>query len=109
MVSVRRRPRYFHYRDPSGMTLTDDIGLTSLALGVERIELLLEPFVGRFSGVNRAAGGRRGSPGISPRHGALAQSNEGPAAARKRDPSGVPLARDVGLTGLALRVERVEL
>jgi hypothetical protein len=32
--------------DPSGMTLARDIGLTSLPLRVERVELLLEPLVG---------------------------------------------------------------
>ena len=55
--------------DPSRMTLTDDIGVASLALRVEGIELLLESVFGRFSGVNRAAEtGRGGSVGISPRH-----------------------------------------
>jgi hypothetical protein len=47
-------------RDPSGMTLTHDIGLASLPLCVERIEFLLEALVGRFSGVDRAADGEPG-------------------------------------------------
>ncbi len=45
---------HFGERDPSGMTLARDIGLTGFALRVERVELLLEPIVGRFSGVDRA-------------------------------------------------------
>jgi hypothetical protein len=46
----------FGERNPSGMTLARDIGLTSLPLSVERVELLLEPIVGRFPGVDRATG-----------------------------------------------------
>ena len=42
-------------RDPAGMTLAHDIGLASFPLGVERVELLLEPIVGRFARVDRAA------------------------------------------------------
>ena len=56
-------------RDPSGMTLAHDVGLARLALGVERIEFLLEALVGRFAGVDRAADGEPGSRGISPGHG----------------------------------------
>ena len=36
-------------RAPSGVTLAHDIGLASLALGVERIKLLLEPIIGRLT------------------------------------------------------------
>ena len=60
-------------RDPSGMTLAHDIGLASLPLGVERIEFLIEAFVGRFSSVDRAADGEPGSRGISPGHGLFSQ------------------------------------
>ena len=55
-------------RDPAGMTLAHDVGLARFPLGVERIELLLEALVGRFSGVDRAADDRPGSCEISPRH-----------------------------------------
>jgi hypothetical protein len=68
-------------RDPSGMTLAHDIGLASLALGVERIEFLIEALVGRFSGVDRAAAGEPGSRVISPRHRPLPPLSENPAAA----------------------------
>jgi hypothetical protein len=47
-------------RDPSGVPLAHDVGLARLPLGVERIELLLEALVGRFSGVDRAADGESG-------------------------------------------------
>ncbi len=60
-------------RDPSGMTLAHDIGLASLPLSIERIEFLLEPLVGRFAGVDRAADGEPGSRRISPGHGLLSQ------------------------------------
>src|SRR5262245_16005072 len=43
---------HFRERNPSGMTLACDIGLASLPLRIERVELLLEPIVGRFPGVN---------------------------------------------------------
>ena len=55
--------------DPSGMPLAHDIGLARLPLSIERIEFLLEPLVGRFAGVDRAADGEPGSRGISPGHG----------------------------------------
>src|SRR5262249_42228326 len=41
-------------RSPSFMGLTLYIGLTGFPLGIERIELLLEPLLGRFTGVDRA-------------------------------------------------------
>ena len=63
------RHERMHLTYPSGMTLAHDIGLARLPLGVERIEFLLEPLVGRFSGVDRAADGQPGSRGISPGHG----------------------------------------
>jgi hypothetical protein len=56
-------------RDPSGMPLAYDIGLARLPLSIERIEFLLEPLVGRFAGVDRAADGEPGSRGIRPGHG----------------------------------------
>src|ERR1019366_2807083 len=37
---------HFGERDPSGVTLARDVGLTGFALRVERVELLLEPIVG---------------------------------------------------------------
>ena len=55
------------------MPLAYDIGLASLSLSVERIEILLEALVGRFSGVDRAPDGEPGSRGISPGHGLLSQ------------------------------------
>src|ERR1019366_213994 len=42
-------------RDPSGVTLARDVGLTCFALRVERVELLLEPIIGRLPRVDRAA------------------------------------------------------
>ena len=42
-------------RHPALGLLARDVGLTGLALGVERIELLLQAFLGRFAGVDRAA------------------------------------------------------
>ena len=40
---------------PSGMGLAADIGLRGIILGVERVEVLLEPLVGRDAGIDRAA------------------------------------------------------
>ena len=40
---------------PAGMGLTADIGLRGVLLGVERIEILLKPVVGRHPGVDGAA------------------------------------------------------
>jgi hypothetical protein len=37
------------------MGLAADIGLRGVMLGVERIEVLLKPVVGRYPGVDRAA------------------------------------------------------
>jgi hypothetical protein len=53
------------------MTLAYDIGLARLPLGVEGIEFLLEPLVGRCAGVDRAAYGESGARVISPGHGPL--------------------------------------
>jgi hypothetical protein len=39
-------PLHVGERDPPGMPLACDIGLTGFTLGVERVELLLEPVVG---------------------------------------------------------------
>ena len=39
---------------PAGMGLAADIGLRGIILGVERVEVLLEPLVGRDAGVDRA-------------------------------------------------------
>src|SRR3984893_18586405 len=66
-------------RDPSGMTLAYDIGLARLPLSIERIEFLLEAFVGRFAGVDRAADGEPSSRGISPGHGLFSRLKESPA------------------------------
>ena len=43
------------------MALTLDIGVASLALGVERVELLFETLVGRLARIKRAAEARRSS------------------------------------------------
>ena len=40
---------------PTGMDLAADIGLRGIMLGVERVEVLLEPVVGRHPGVDGAA------------------------------------------------------
>ena len=40
---------------PAGMRLTADIGLRGIVLGVERVEVLFEPLVGRDAGIDRAA------------------------------------------------------
>ncbi len=37
------------------MALAQDEGLASLTLGMERVELLLEPLVGGFAGIDGAA------------------------------------------------------
>ena len=68
-------------RDPSGMTLAHDIGLARLPLGVERIEFLLEPLVGRLASVDRAADGESGARVINPGHGPLSRLSKSPAAA----------------------------
>jgi len=46
---------------PSRMGLTADIGLCGVMLGVQRVEVLLQPMVGRHAGVDRAAN-RFGAP-----------------------------------------------
>ena len=40
---------------PAFMALARDEGLAGLALGMERVELLLEPFLGGFAGIDGAA------------------------------------------------------
>ena len=88
---VRQAAIVIHIRKraPSGVTLARDIGLASLALGVKRIKLLLEPLVGRFSSVDRAADRGRGSCSISPRDGALPRLQESlSVAAEGRKTSG---------------------
>src|SRR5467141_4007861 len=40
---------------PALVTLAADVGLAGFALRLERVELLLEPFLGGFAGVDRAA------------------------------------------------------
>src|SRR6266446_6867882 len=49
---------------PALVTLAADIGLASFALRLERVELLFEPFLGGFAGVDRAALPAR----VTPRH-----------------------------------------
>jgi hypothetical protein len=41
---------------PALVLLARVIGLAGLALGIERVELLLEPLLARFAGVDGAAG-----------------------------------------------------
>src|SRR5262249_28579818 len=43
--------------DPAFVPLAVDEGLTGLALRLQRIELLLEPLLGRFAGVDRTVHG----------------------------------------------------
>src|SRR5439155_7663801 len=40
---------------PAPVTLAADVGLAGFALRLERVELLFEPFLGGFAGVDRAA------------------------------------------------------
>jgi len=49
---------------PALVPLATDVGLAGFTLRGERVELLLEPFLGGFAGVNRAALAAR----VSPRH-----------------------------------------
>src|SRR5207245_6869348 len=49
---------------PALVTLAADIGLAGFALRLERVELLLEPFLGGFAVVDRAALAAR----VTPRH-----------------------------------------
>ncbi len=39
---------------PAGMGLASDVGLRGLVLGIERVEVLLQPLVGRDPGIDRA-------------------------------------------------------
>ena len=53
------------HQHPAFGLLAGDIGLAGLPLGVEAVELLLEPFLARFAGVDgaaQAAGGFCGRP-----------------------------------------------
>jgi hypothetical protein len=54
---------------------------SSSPLGVERIEFLLEPLVGRLASVDRAADGESGARVINPGHGPLSRLSKSPAAA----------------------------
>ena len=47
-------------RHPAGVTLARHISLAGFALGIERIELLIEPVVGRFARVDRATDSHAG-------------------------------------------------
>src|SRR5439155_26996456 len=49
---------------PALVTLATDVGLAGFALRLERVELVLQPFLGGFAGVDRAALAVR----ITPRH-----------------------------------------
>ena len=40
---------------PAGMGLAPDIGLRRIILGIERVEVLLQPLFGRDPGIDRAA------------------------------------------------------
>ena len=42
------------HRDPALVLLAGDVGLAGLALGIERVELLLEPLLGGLAGVDGA-------------------------------------------------------
>ena len=43
------------HQRPAGMRLTADIGLGGITLGVERVEILVEPVIGGHPGINRTA------------------------------------------------------
>ncbi len=45
--------------DPALMALAPDVSLARLALGMQRIELLLQSFLGGFAGIDCAAQGAR--------------------------------------------------
>src|SRR5438270_6217669 len=51
-------------QQPTLVLLAANVGLAGFALRPERIEFLLEPFLGGFAGVDRAAP----AAGVSPRH-----------------------------------------
>ena len=40
---------------PPGLTLTENIRLGGFALGIERVEIAIESFLGRFPGIDGAA------------------------------------------------------
>src|SRR5437773_2661721 len=62
---------------PALVTLAADVGLAGFALRLERVELLLEPFLGGFAGVDRTALAVR----ITPRHGCPPSSRRSEALA----------------------------
>src|SRR5467141_2788271 len=61
---------------PALVTLAADVGLAGFTLRLERVELLFEPFLGGFAGVDRAALTAR----VTPRHG-------GPPWFRRSEPT----------------------
>src|SRR6266852_2776509 len=61
---------------PALVTLAADVGIAGFALCLERVELLLEPFLGGFAGVDRAALAAR----VTPRHRCLPSSRRPEAA-----------------------------
>jgi len=79
--------------NPALMTLAGDVGLAGFALCCERVELLFEPFLGGFAGVDGAACTVRLSPrhrrapsarGIRPVRARIAGWQRGLASARRR-------------------------
>ena len=68
-------------RMPALPGLTLDVGLASLALGVERVERLVEPLLGRLAGVDRAAQ----APGPISGHGSMPPVGRSCAAQRTAD------------------------
>ena len=91
--ALQRRPVHIAAREPaiviagSGqqptlVLLTADVCLASFALRRERIEFLLQPFLGGFAGVDRATL----AAGISPRHcGSPSRRQLGTLVARSGD------------------------
>src|SRR5262249_33857346 len=65
---------------PAGMSLTADIGLRGVILGIERVEVLLKPGLGRDAGVDGAADRFDGLArhGRSPAGHSPSQKNLGP-------------------------------
>src|SRR5882757_10068423 len=64
-------------QQPTLVLLAADVGLAGFALRRERIEFLLEPFLGGFAGVDRATSAAR----VSPRHRRPLRLNVVPARA----------------------------
>src|SRR5580704_10866545 len=67
-------------QNPALVLLAADVGLAGLALRRERVEFLLEPFLGGFASVNRATPAAR----VSPRHCCPLQLHLVPATTRRR-------------------------